>query len=231
MSKKNIIKCPNCGGINEGDVHFCEHCGKRLKHSVDSWKVCFFLLATLSVVGIIVLCLIIKGRNDHIDWLLYDSDNLARRISTLEDNNDFLKRVSEPAQIHVMSSNSRSTVNFCNGVILDPGGTNNYYDYCDSYVLVSPDMPEYKHGVRIQGYYNTESSCDYFDVYEGATTDGEHLGRFSGSGECDVFSKSGELLIHFHSDYSNTRSGFKLSVSCVPLDDEDVVESTEYDGI
>jgi len=225
------MRCPNCGSANEDNVNYCERCGKQLKKTINSWKVCFYLLATLSVVGIVIMCIIIKGRNDHVDWLLYDNDNLERRISTLGDNNDFLKRVSEPAQIHVMSSNSTTTVNFCNGVVLDPGGTNNYYDYCDSYVLVSPDMPEYKHGVRIQGYYNTESGCDFFDVYEGATIDGEHLGRFSGSGECDVFSRSGELLIHFYSDYSNTRSGFSLSVSCVPLDYEDVVESPEGDVI
>lgn len=231
MSKKNIIKCPNCGGINEGNVHFCEHCGKRLKHSVDSWKVCFFILATLSVVGIVFLCLIIKGRNNNIDWLLYDNDRLMSEVSSLEDNNDFLKRGSEPAQIHVMSSNSRSTVRFCNGVILDPGGTNYYYDNCDSYVVVSPDMPEYEHGIRIQGNYSTESGCDYFDVYEGATTGGKHLGHYSGSGECDILSPSGELLIHFHSDGSVVRSGFALSVSCVPPDYKDDVELPEGDGI
>lgn len=222
------MRCPNCGSANEDNANYCERCGKQLKKTINSWKVLFFLLAIISVICAIILYVIIKDKESTFEWL---NSNLEEKTSTLEQKNIFLTMISEPAQLHVMSSNGNTTVRFRNGIILDPGGTNDYYDYCDSYVLVSPDMPEYEHGVRIQGYYNTEGGYDYFDVYEGSTTDGEHLGRFSGSGECDVFSRSGELLIHFYSDYSNTRSGFSLSVSCVPLDYEDVVESPEGDVI
>lgn len=225
------MRCPNCGSANEDNANYCERCGKQLKKTINSWKVLFFLLAIISVICAIILYVIIKDKESTFEYERWLNSNLEEKTLTLEQKNNFLTMISEPAQLHVMSSNSSTTVRFCNGIILDPGGTNYYYDYCDSYVLVSPDMPEYEHGVRLQGYYNTESGCDYFDVYEGSTTEGEHLGRFSGSGECDVLSRSGELLIHFYSDYSNTRSGFSLSVSCVPLDYEYVDESPEGDGI
>ena len=121
------------------------------------------------------------------------------------------------AQSYTMPSNGTVTKTTCSGVVRDPGGTSNYPNNCNSYMIIYPATPGCK--VRLTGNYETESGYytdwDYFDVYNGSNTSGTLLGHFSGTGFCDVTSSSGPLMIYFHSDGSNQKSGFELSIDCV----------------
>lgn len=118
-------------------------------------------------------------------------------------------------EIYTMPSNGTNTITACSGTVLDPGGTGNYSNNCNGYLIINPAIPGCK--VRLTGSYYTEGSYqvyDYFRVYNGTTTSGTELGYFYGSGTCDVTSTSGPLLIYFHSDGSVQYSGFELNVSC-----------------
>ena len=114
---------------------------------------------------------------------------------------------------YTMPSSGTNTITTCSGVVLDPGGTGNYPNNCNSYLIINPATPGCN--VRLTGSYNTESGYDYFRVYDGTTISGTQLGEFEGSGTCDVFSSSGSLLIYFHSDVSLQKSGFELTVNCL----------------
>ena len=120
------------------------------------------------------------------------------------------------AQVYTMPSSGTHSITTCSGVVRDPGGTGNYPNSCNSYLVINPAVSGNK--VRLTGTYNTESGYDYIRVYDGTTTSGTLLGEFQGSGTCDVFSLSGPLLIYFHSDGSVQRSGFEFDISCVDYD-------------
>ena len=117
------------------------------------------------------------------------------------------------AQTYTMPSSGTNTITACGGTVLDPGGTSTYANSLNSYLVINPETPGCK--VHLSGSYNTESSFDYFYVYDGTTTSGTQLGYFTGTGTCDVTSQSGSLIIYFHSDGSVTRDGFELSITCV----------------
>ena len=117
------------------------------------------------------------------------------------------------AQTYTMPSSGTNTITTCAGTILDPGGTGNYSNSCNSYLVINSSSPGCQ--VHLSGSYHTESSFDYFYVYDGTTTNGTQLGYFTGTGTCDVTSQSGALIIYFHTDGSVVYDGFELSVTCV----------------
>nr|MCR4965112.1 hypothetical protein [Bacteroidales bacterium] len=116
------------------------------------------------------------------------------------------------AQNYTMPSNDTIALTTCSGVLLDPGGTSTYPNSCESQITIYPSETGCK--VNISGSYETESSFDYFYVYDGTTTSGTQLGYFSGAGTCNVTSNSGPLTIRFHSDGSVQKNGFELNINC-----------------
>lgn len=218
------MKCKHCGGTILDKSNFCEHCGKKVKFIVNSWLVGFIICISLCLILIVTLFLS-KKTNTSLKKPIDDKDTqinhiedslmiLHSQIHELDRNIMFLNAISKPSQIHVMTSFGTSEINFCNGIILDPGGTMDYPNNCDSYVVVAPNInSEFK--IQIQGKYDIESCCDYLEFYDGTTINGTFLARYVGSGECNVTSFSGKLLIHFHSDASVVKSGYMLSITCV----------------
>lgn len=226
----SVMKCSNCNTEVNDESKFCVHCGKKLKQVVNPWMVCSILLVVISSVGILFLRssnhrVKLDGENEvnalesqiqsleyQIDNILFIKDSLLSLMADMEEKNSFLNSKSKPARLYVMHPRGDSRITFCNGVILDPGGTSDYPNNCDSYLVVEPVIGM-ACGVRIQGIYNTES-YDYIEFYEGSTTSGKCLARYAGNGECDVISHSGVCLIHFHTDATVVKSGFTLSVTC-----------------
>ncbi len=124
----------------------------------------------------------------------------------------FLTAATVWGQSYTMPSSGSQTITACSGVLLDPGGTEDYPSSCESYIIIQPSVPGCK--VKLTGTYHTESSYDQIRVYNGTTTAGTQLGNFSGTGTCNVTSTSGPLLVRFTSDFSVQNDGFQFNISC-----------------
>ncbi|MBO4738374.1 MAG: zinc-ribbon domain-containing protein [Bacteroidales bacterium] len=220
------MKCKHCGEKIAEDSKYCEFCGKNIKVIVNPWKVISIVVAVVGAIWII--CLYWQNHEDvetkewQIETLQNDKNFLEMKM---EEQNTFINIISNPAQIYVMRSYGTSQINFCNGIILDPGGTDDYSNDCDCYLEVVPDI-SHGYGIKLQGPFHTEKGFDYIDIYERTTNEGDttHLAHYTGDGDCDVTSTNGDLLIHFHSDASIVRSGFIFSVSCVPIENYDTLK-------
>ncbi|MBO4645120.1 MAG: gliding motility-associated C-terminal domain-containing protein [Bacteroidales bacterium] len=115
-------------------------------------------------------------------------------------------------QTYQIPTSGTTNVTGCSGIVQDPGGSGDYSNSCNGYLVITSDqtgcMP------HISGSYNTESSFDYLYVYDGTTTSGTQLAYCTGTGTVDVTSTTGSLMLYFHSDGSVVRSGFDLNLTC-----------------
>ena len=115
-------------------------------------------------------------------------------------------------QTYQIPTSGTTNVTGCSGIVQDPGGSGDYSNSCNGYLVITSDqtgcMP------HISGSYNTESSFDYLYVYDGTTTSGTQLAYCTGTGTVDVTSTTGSLMLYFHSDGSVVRSGFELNLTC-----------------
>ena len=116
-------------------------------------------------------------------------------------------------QEFVMPASGTQTITTCSGTIYDPGGEGNYPDNCDGGLIILPAMEGCQ--VNLSGWYQTENFFDGFDVYDGTSPDGPYLGSYSGTGTCNITSRSGTLFIFFYSDESSAFDGFELVATCV----------------
>ena len=125
------------------------------------------------------------------------------------------------AQTSINMANGIQNVDGCqyaSGYIYDDGGCDGAYsNYMNGYITITvPDGIS----ISLTGNYDTESSYDYIEVYDGiyagGAATGNRLGsRFTGSsGTINVTSTTGSMTIYFHSDGSVVRSGFELHFVC-----------------
>ncbi|XP_078695032.1 scavenger receptor cysteine-rich type 1 protein M130-like isoform X2 [Branchiostoma floridae x Branchiostoma belcheri] len=95
------------------------------------------------------------------------------------------------------------------GVFESPHYPNNYFNNanCQWTIIGS-------HGTRVGitvERYNLESCCDHLNIYDGRFTSSPRLARLSGTGSSTYYySSSNEVLIHFTSDGSIVRTGFRI---------------------
>ena len=112
-------------------------------------------------------------------------------------------------------------VTTCDATIYDDGGINGVYsNNCESYMIINPETPGAV--VSVSGTIVAESSTyDYLQFLDGAGTTGAQLYKTNQTGSSQtlnfgpITSTTGPLTIHFHSDASNTYSGFAIQVSCI----------------
>lgn len=110
-------------------------------------------------------------------------------------------------------STGSQTINVCDAIIRDPGGTGTYGNNCNGYIVIQPQMATCV--IRLVGTYNTESSYDKLYIYDGVGTTGTALlNGVSGIGTVNVISTTGALTVKFTSDGSVSRDGFELQSSC-----------------
>ena len=91
--------------------------------------------------------------------------------------------------------------------IYDDGGPNgSYSNNFDGWVMLYTDPGA---TISLTGTQNTENSWDKLYVYDG----GSQIFYGTGSVNVNASTTSGEMLIHFHTDGSVTRSGFELTAT------------------
>ncbi|MFI5204589.1 MAG: CARDB domain-containing protein, partial [Flavobacteriales bacterium] len=100
--------------------------------------------------------------------------------------------------------------------VLDPGGTNNYPNSCNSTTHLHAAIS----GEKVKITFSTFSmmSGDYVRVYDGPSTSYTQLGQYTSSspGIICATSTSGSLTIVFNSNGSNNTSGFVMMAETLP---------------
>jgi PKD repeat protein len=110
----------------------------------------------------------------------------------------------------------------CEGLFLDSGG--NDADYADNQSIVmtfKPDSADHLMSVQFEEFdIEQESNCNYdwLKIYDGPNTIAPLLGTWCGTdspGEITASNDEGALTFSFHSDGSQTGSGWKAVLGCI----------------
>lgn len=95
------------------------------------------------------------------------------------------------------------------GTFDDGSGNNNYSNNSDCYWLIQPAGAS---SIQIDfNYFNTESGQDMLYIYDGNNTSSNLLQTLSGnSSPSSILSTSGEVMLHFNSNNSNSDIGWEI---------------------
>ncbi|GJM31471.1 MAG: hypothetical protein DHS20C18_04720 [Saprospiraceae bacterium] len=105
------------------------------------------------------------------------------------------------------------TITNCSGVVLDPGGSENYMDGSYSILTIAPPNSGPIQLDFIE--FETEFCCDRLNIYDGPNIDAPQIASFEGTeglGQMLV-ANSGQVTLEFLSDGSATFSGFVVKFS------------------
>lgn len=98
----------------------------------------------------------------------------------------------------------------CEGTILDPGGTGDYGNNANAFVVIDPPGDLLVQMIFTE--FNTEAGFDRVSLFDGPTTDSPLIGTYEGTelpnGGNPIFSTGGSMTLRFTSDGSVTRPGF-----------------------
>ncbi|GFY65752.1 tolloid-like protein 2 [Trichonephila inaurata madagascariensis] len=104
------------------------------------------------------------------------------------------------------------------GVIRSPGFPNFYPDKTDCWTLitVNPDKKITLHFDSIDLEYGDNCTFDYVQIYDGATRESTLLGQICSRQDRSSYeSTSNSLLLHFHSDESVNKKGYRAHYSAI----------------
>jgi PKD repeat protein len=109
----------------------------------------------------------------------------------------------------------------CSGLFYDSGGsTGNYENDLEFTLTLNPGVSGAKMSVDFEEFEleaNAGCSYDWLKIFDGPTTSAALIGTYCGTGspgEVIASGADGSLTFQFHSDYSETRPGWKASISC-----------------
>ncbi|XP_030793354.1 CUB and sushi domain-containing protein 1 [Rhinopithecus roxellana] len=108
------------------------------------------------------------------------------------------------------------TLNTLGGVILSPGFPGSYPNNLDCTWSISLPIG---YGAHIQFLnFSTEANHDFLEIQNGPYHTSPMIGQFSGTDlPAALLSTTHETLIHFYSDHSQNRQGFKLAYQAYEL--------------
>jgi len=111
-----------------------------------------------------------------------------------------------------------TAANWCSGVVFaDTGGTGNYPNNQHLIRTIKPENPALETLTVSFNTFSTEEGFDYFNVYNGPTTDSPLLGVYDGTNIPGPFTSSaadGSLTFEFISDMFETAPGWNATVTC-----------------
>ena len=122
--------------------------------------------------------------------------------------------------IHVAESFTmqNGTVTTCSGLFYDSGGADsNYGNQLDYTMTFYPGSDGAKIKVAFSSF-ETENNYDYLYIYDGTSTSATQIGSYCGTnspGTVTATNADGALTFRFTSDYSQVKSGWVASISCV----------------
>ena len=117
-------------------------------------------------------------------------------------------------------SNNGDTLAICNEVVIPDTANNNYANNINATYVINP--AEAGKVAHLTGSYNLEYGYDFLNVYRGAVSEANLVGRYTGTGNIDYVTTSnnwvdsGYFTLVFTTDDDNALDydGFKLLVSC-----------------
>ena len=135
-------------------------------------------------------------------------------------------------------STTGGSMNICNEYIMPDTTGGNYAGNINATYVIRP--AEAGKVAHIAGSYDLENGYDYLNVYRGAATANNLVGRYTGTGNIDyvtgsnLWADSGYVTLVFTTDAENALSntGFKLLVSCEcpQAATEPVIDNIEANG-
>ncbi|OWY19539.1 hypothetical protein B6N25_13980 [Sphingobacteriales bacterium TSM_CSS] len=114
------------------------------------------------------------------------------------------------AQVILPTSGQAPTQTDCEGTILDSGGTGDYQNSVETFIVIDPPGT-----IPVQmtfTAFDTEAGFDYVELFDGSTTSDVLIGHYEGTtlpnGGSPIVSTGGSMTLRFHTDGSVIRSGF-----------------------
>jgi len=113
------------------------------------------------------------------------------------------------------------TITTCAGIFYDTGGdAGNYADDEDFIMTFLPGTTGSNVIVDFEVFdveYQSSCTYDWLKIYDGESTSSTLIGTYCGTdspGTIEASNDEGALTFQFHSDYSETRAGWKAAISC-----------------
>ncbi|XP_006811608.1 procollagen C-endopeptidase enhancer 2-like [Saccoglossus kowalevskii] len=105
------------------------------------------------------------------------------------------------------------------GVITSPNYPDDYPNDQDCYYRIT--IRDYDKVIELRAdEFSTEESSDYLYIYDGSSTSASPIASYSGYAQGFLVSSSGKsMTLHFHSDGSMTRKGFRIRYTAMYRDD------------
>jgi hypothetical protein len=108
-----------------------------------------------------------------------------------------------------------STLTYCIGNVLDPGGINDYPDNAYSVVTITPPVADYL--VLTFNSFQLEDFFDFLIIYDGPTTTSPLIGNYTGGllpNGGTITTSGGSVTLEFSSDGSIAMAGFDMDFEC-----------------
>lgn len=157
-------------------------------------------LANLGIEGL--------GGNYYAGFLI-DPSNEVMELN--ENDNDIIgdRIISVP-----YCTNESEVITDCDGELTDGSNSNNYANNSEcSWIIQGPQGSN----VRLNfTSFETESCCDFVNIYDGNSANSELLGRFSGTSlPPSIQTSQPNAFILFDTDGSSARAGWTLEYECI----------------
>lgn len=143
-------------------------------------------------------------------------------ITDTEGQTDILL-IEDYIQVNINFLMQTGTYTTCEGLFLDSGGSGANYGNSQNIVMTfNPDTAEHLMSVQFEEFdIEPETNCEYdwLKIYDGSNTNAALLGTWCGSnspGLVTATNTSGSLTFSFHSDGSETGTGWKATINCIP---------------